>query len=107
MPGNVAFPYQFDATRPHRDDRRRLASARPDRAGADDRAGRAGEPSGLRQRRAALVFAPNSDTLAATVQFLIQSALQQLPGASLSLCRPCRSTPIDGTLTITSPTSTG
>ena len=87
---NIDFPFHFDSARAHCPDRDRRPHPRPDRAGAVHQPGeRVNRPtfgSGLMQ----LVFAPNSDELAAATQFLVQGALQQWLGDLIQVDEPCR-----------------
>ena len=80
---------------------RRGSHPRPDRAGAVHGARRAGQPADFGSGVLQLVFAPNSDELAAATQFLVQGALQQWLGdliqvghgrASSTTTRRCGST---------------
>jgi phage baseplate assembly protein W len=100
MPGNIAFPYWFDA-------RGRTALTDDDThlrdmieqvlmTAAGERVNLPSFGCGVPQ----LVFAPASDTVAATVQFLIQSALQQWLAADV-LVQDLTVTPSDSSLVIT------
>ena len=100
MPGNIAFPYRFDSSG-------RTATTDDDThlrdmieqvlmTAAGERVNNPNFGCGVPQ----LVFGPASDTVAATVQFLIQSALQQALAPNI-LIRNLAVTPSDGALTIT------
>ena len=99
MPGNVAFPYQFDATG-------RTAATDDDShlrdmielvlmTQAGERVNNPNFGCGVPQ----MVFGPNSSAVAATVQFLIQSALQQVLAPNI-LIQNLSVTPVDSVLTI-------
>ena len=96
---NVDFPYQFDRSG-------RTAGAGPDPhirdlveqvlfTAAGERVNRPTFGSGLQR----LVFAPNSDELAAATQFLIQGSLQQWLGDLIQL-EDVQVTAVDSTLEI-------
>jgi uncharacterized protein len=100
MPGNVAFPYHFDA-------RGRTALTDDETHVRDligqvlmtapgERVNRPDFGSGAMQ----LVFAPASDTLAATVQYLIQGGLQKWLADRIAVQTVTVTPGDDGTLTI-------
>jgi uncharacterized protein len=99
MPGNIAFAYRFDG-------RGRTATTDDDAhlrdmieqvlmTAAGERVNNPSFGCGVPQ----LVFGPASDTVAATVQFLIQSALQQWLASNI-LVQNLSVTPAEGSLLI-------
>ncbi len=101
MPGNIAFPYRFDASgrTAQTDDETHLRDliGQVLMTAPGERVNRPDFGSGVSQ----LVFAPASDTLAATVQYLIQGGLQKWLGDRIAVQSVSVTPGDDGTLTIT------
>jgi phage baseplate assembly protein W len=101
MPGNTAFPYHFDprGRTALTDDETHLVDliGQVLMTAPGERVNRPDFGSGVLQ----LAFAPASDTLAATVQYLIQGALQKFLGQRLAVQNVLVAPGEDGTLTIT------
>lgn len=100
MPGNIAFPYQFDArgrTAPTDDETHlRDLIGQVLMTAPGERVNRADFGSDVLQ----LAFTPASDTLAATVQYLIQGSLQKFLSHRLVVQTVTVTPGDDGTLTI-------
>jgi len=100
MPNNLHFPYQFDGRGLTRtDDHAAWIRGLVEQVlftAPGERVMRPDFGSGLRQ----LVFAPNSDELAATAQVLAQGALQQWLGDLITV-ESLSVQAVDATLTVT------
>lgn len=101
MPGNITFPYQFDprGRTALTDDETHLRDliGQVLMTAPGERVNRPDFGSGVLQ----LAFAPASDTLAATLQYLIQGALQKFLAHRLAVQTVSVVPGDDGTLTIT------
>ena len=101
MPGNIAFPYQFDprGRTALTDDETHLRDliGQVLMTAPGERVNRPDFGSGVLQ----LAFAPASDTLAATLQYLIQGALQKSLATRMAVQAVTVVPGDDGTLTIT------
>lgn len=101
MPGNIAFPYQFDprGRTALTDDETHLRDliGQVLMTAPGERVNRPDFGSGVLQ----LAFAPASDTLAATLRYLIQGALQKFLAHRLAVQTVTVVPGDDGTLTIT------